>query len=155
MKIVEMAGRLQGKGVEDKKGWEKERDTLMRRIAELEGGQPPRSSQNSHAGSDQQSPHSMDQTTSPMRQLSEQVFAAQLSPNLSTAGTRDEETAILRQETFELKDRISALEAALKEALDESKKVRAAALSLASAGQRLEKSASTALNLETRREREQ
>lgn len=154
MKIVEMAGRLQGKGVEDKKGWQKERDTLMRRITELEGGQPLRSSQSSHAGSGQQSPSPMDHTISPMRQLSEQVFAAQLSPSSSAAGTQNDETVIVRQEAFELKDRISALEAALTEALDESKTVRAAALSLASAGQRLEKSASTALKLETRKDRE-
>jgi chromosome segregation ATPase len=151
MKIVEMAGRLQGKGVEDKKTWEKERDTLVRRITELEGGQPPRSSHSSLTGSGHQSPGPMDQAVSPMRQLSEQISAAQLSrtPILST--TQPDDTAALRQEIFELKDRIAALESALKEALDESKAVREAALSLASAGQRLEQSATSALGQATQR----
>ena len=145
MKIVEMAGRLQGKGVEDKKGWEKERDTLLRRITELEGGQPPRSTQSSYAGSSHHSPGSMEHGASPLRYLSEQVAGTQLaqSPFGNTAQTDD--TALLRQEIFELKDRIAALEAALKEALEESKAVREAALSLASAGQRLEKSATSVL----------
>ena len=51
----------------------------------------------------------------------------------------------LRREILELKDRIAALEQALKEALDESKAVREAALKLASVGQRLESSAASVL----------
>lgn len=151
MKIVEMAGRLQGKGVEDKKTWEKERDTLMRRITELEGGQPPpRSAHSSYAGSSHQSPGSMENTVSPIRQLSEQISAAQIARiPLPNPPAQTDDTTFLRQEIFELKDRIVALEAALKEALDESKAVREAALTLATVGQRLESSAVSALGKAT------
>lgn len=156
MKIVEMAGRLQGKGVEDKKIWEKERDTLMRRITELEGGQPPpRSAHSSAYGSSHQSPGSVEQTGSPMRQLSEQISAAQLSRLPLPHSAQADDTASLRQEIFELKDRIAALETALKDALDESKAVREAALSLASVGQRLENSATSVLGRSTKQEGQQ
>jgi hypothetical protein len=37
MKIVEMAGRLQGQGTDSKKSWEQERELMLARIRELEG----------------------------------------------------------------------------------------------------------------------
>ena len=152
MKIVEMAGRLQGKGVEDKKGWEKERDILLRRIADLEGGLPPHSGYSSLAGSSHQSPGPREQGGSPMGQLSEQVSTARFSLDPHGGNMEQDETTALRHEILELKDRIAALETALKEALDESKLVREAALSLASAGQRLEQSAYSVLGQEPKTE---
>jgi hypothetical protein len=143
MEIVEMAGRLQGRGVEDKKLWEKERDALQRRIAELESG-PFGSGQGSRVGSSDQSPGPAEPHGSPMRYLSEQVSAAHLS-RVATPTSQTDDTAPLRQEILELKGRIVALEAALKEALEEGKTVREAALKLVTVGQRLESSAVSAL----------
>jgi predicted nucleic acid-binding Zn-ribbon protein len=152
MKIVEMAGRLQGKGVEDKKLWEKERHSLLKRVAELEGGQLG-SAQGSHTGSSRHSPEPTEHQASPIRHLSEQISTAHLS-RVTSSITQSDETA-LRQEVLELKKRITALETALKEALEESKAVREAALKLATVGQRLETSASSALDETSKSEGQQ
>jgi chromosome segregation ATPase len=153
MKIVEMAGRLQGKGVEDRKLWEKERGTLLKRIMELEGG-PTTSLQGSQPESSHQSPMPGQQQASPIRHLSEQILAAHLS-HIASPSPQSYDTATLRQEILELKDRIQALETALKEALDESKAVREATLKLASISQRLETSAASALGATSKSEAQQ
>lgn len=145
MKIVEMAGRLQGKGVEDKKSWEKERETLLKRISELEGGHRAGVP---GAGSSSRSPQDFGGHAPPYHPIST-GFA------LSGSGApMNDDTTSLRHEVMVLKERILALEKALKAALEESKAVRSAALTLASVGQRLESSAHTALGTDNNRSEE-
>jgi predicted nucleic acid-binding Zn-ribbon protein len=144
MKIVEMAGRLQGRGVDDKKSWEKERENLLSRISELEGG-PSQSSNFGQAGSISHGQQPFD-GTQPFQTPTdvEQGFGTHW-PGGSTPSFMQDDTATLKHEILNLKERISALESTLKSALDESKTIREAALSLASVGQRLQNSTNSAL----------
>lgn len=127
MKIVEMAGRLQGKGVDDKKSWEQERSTLLARISELEGGLGASQMQHPFGGS---------------RSL---LPPADIEHASSTSGGGGNDTTALKHEVLNLQERISALENALKAAVDQGRTIRAAALTLASVGQRLETTVNSAL----------
>jgi len=127
MKIVEMAGRLHGQGVE-KKGWETEREALLGRIRQLEGEQ-------SGSTSVAQAPG-----TAPSE-----------APTAADTNERQQgEVATLQNEIQALKERNASLESALKLARQESLAVRAAAVALASCGQRIDSTVNTAL-----RDREQ
>ncbi|KIW08851.1 hypothetical protein, variant [Verruconis gallopava] len=143
MRIVEMANQLQGKGVEDRKQWENERGLLLKRIAELEGnGGPISPSLRSGGGQHSQTPG--ENASNPRQHLSETTVTTK---PLSTESPSPQSKEILsmQKEIIKLKNRIVALQSALKEALEESKAVKAAALTLATAGQRLEATASSVL----------
>jgi len=138
MKIVEMAGRLQGKGVEDKKSWEREREMLLTRIRGLEGESSQMHSV--EAGSSAGGSHISTSTEA----IS---FRAEEIPEVTEPHYRAAliEAARLRKEVQGLKDHMRALESALRTAQDESRAVREAALILAGSGQRIDTAISTAL----------
>ena len=140
MKIVEMAGRLQGKGVDDKRNWEKERGLLLRRISELESEAP-------HLPGPIDMGHSSGRESSQLSHSSTTAYSslgAGPSANPTFSGPEDERAA-LKREVHAVNRRIFALEQALKTTQEESKAVREAALTLAATSQRIESAAVTAL----------
>jgi len=131
MKIVEMADRLQGKGVEDKRNWEREKEVLLGRIRALE---------DSHTNIRDEGTGSS--VAEPGIQMllghAEEVAKAESSAVVDA-------TARLRREVHSLRERIKTLETALQTARDEVQAVREAALVLTGCGQRIDSAVNAVL----------
>jgi hypothetical protein len=137
MKIVEMADRLQGKGVEDKKAWEKERQTLLGRIRDLENGRIPPSAE-------ALSSQDVQMSRKHAGESSGKVQTTQQSTNIDP-NTIGAETTRLKWKVHHLSERMISLESALQTAKNESQAIRDAALTLAGCGQRIDTAANAAL----------
>ncbi|TID26746.1 hypothetical protein E6O75_ATG01239 [Venturia nashicola] len=115
MKIVEMADRLQSRGVEDKKAWDKERQLLLSRLQASEQGRA-------------QSVEGREDFTAKRGCLADERFAA-VSGN---------DPSKLQREVHRMKERITTLESSLQKAKKESHAIREAALTLAGCSQRID-----------------
>jgi chromosome segregation ATPase len=152
MKMIDMAGRLQGKAAEDRRIWEQEKNQLVERIKGLEMVSrqstvvpPSAMSRADIEGIEEDTPaKGQSNIASPSREDLDQdetghpAAAHQLQLPDANFASLDGELDSLRKEVAALKSRIRALEDALNVAREEGRKVRDAALTLAGCGQRTE-----------------
>lgn len=135
MRIIEMANRLQGQAVEDRRNCEAERGQLEQRIKNLE---------QAVVTGTKQSPLEVEGRTSTSPGVVSRVTLSQ-NPTASTT-SQAETISVLRTEVGRLQSRTQILEAALQIMRQESITIQAAARQIIECGGKLETVASSAIN---------